>query len=76
MKEIFILDKGYQFYRKKPIKVIAKQIDEEFIVPTMEGKMRGKAGDFLIQGIKGELYPCDKGIFLKTYELVSGNDKK
>ena len=27
-----------------------------------------KLGDYIIQGVNGELYPCKPDIFLKTYE--------
>jgi hypothetical protein len=37
-------------------------------VPTLEGEMRGDRGDWLIRGVKGELYPCKPDIFAATYE--------
>lgn len=37
---------------------------------TLEGEMECKVGDFIIKGIKGELYPCKPDIFLATYEHV------
>ena len=37
--------------------------------------MKGKAGDYLIEGIKGELYPCDKEIFKETYEKIKVKKK-
>ena len=30
--------------------------------------MHAKIGDYIIQGVNGELYPCKPDIFLKTYE--------
>lgn len=42
----------------------------EFTVYTLEGKMKGKSGDYLIIGIEGENYPCDKNIFEKLYRMV------
>lgn len=45
--------------------------NDGFIVKTMEGTMRGKIGDYLMRGINGELYVCDKEIFNKTYELIN-----
>lgn len=54
-------------YKKKPVVVKAIQMDKEFTVQTMEGLMKGKEGDYLIEGIKQEVYPCDKDIFEKTY---------
>ncbi len=56
---------------KRPIVVQAKQIEEEFRVNTLEGNYKqGKAGDYLMKGIDGELYICDKEIFEKTYDFL------
>lgn len=55
-------------FTKKPIVIQAKRMLTEFAVETKEGVMRGKAGDFLIIGIEGEMYPCDYDIFMKTYD--------
>ena len=48
----------------------AVQMSETFSVETLEGTMEGKAGDWLMVGVNGEMYPCDDEIFLKTYELI------
>jgi len=29
--------------------------------------MEGEAGDVLIRGVEGELYPCDADVFYQTY---------
>lgn len=55
---------------KKPIAIRCIQIDEPFLVETLEGEMKGKKGDWLIVGVSGEMYPIDKTIFEKTYDLV------
>lgn len=34
---------------------------------TLEGVMRAAIGDFIIKGVKGELYPCKPDIFKQTY---------
>lgn len=39
-------------------------------IKTLEGIMRADAGDFIIRGVKGELYPCKPDIFAATYEPV------
>ena len=57
---------------KKPIPIRCVQINEPFKVETMEGTMEGKAGDYLMIGIKGEMYACDKEIFEETYSIVPG----
>lgn len=38
------------------------------MIPTLEGTMRADKGDWIIRGIKGELYPCKPDIFEATYE--------
>lgn len=41
-----------------------------FGVETLNGPVRIYIDDYLIKGIMGEYYPCDKKIFEKTYEKV------
>lgn len=36
---------------------------------TLEGPLKISAGDYVIKGVKGEVYPCKPDIFEKTYEL-------
>lgn len=38
------------------------------IIPTLEGDHKAGIGDYIIQGVKGELYPCKPDIFEATYE--------
>ena len=57
---------------KRPIVVHAVQVNEEFRVNSLEGDYaQGKAGDYLMRGINGELYICDREIFEKTYDFVN-----
>lgn len=35
---------------------------------TTEGEMRGEIGDWIIEGINSELYPCKDNVFQQTYE--------
>ena len=37
-------------------------------IDTKAGVVRADVGDWLIQGVKGELYPCKPDIFAATYE--------
>ncbi len=41
-----------------------------FVIPTLEGSMYADPGDWIIRGVKGELYPCKPDIFEATYEPV------
>jgi hypothetical protein len=55
---------------KKPIAIECIQINEPFEVESKEGLMKGKPGDWLMVGVKGELYICDKDIFEESYNLI------
>lgn len=37
---------------------------------TLEGAMHANNGDWIIRGVKGEIYPCKPDIFTATYEPV------
>lgn len=44
--------------------------DESLRIVTLEGVMTVNIGDWVIKGVKGELYPCKPDIFEATYELA------
>jgi hypothetical protein len=39
-------------------------------IRTLEGEMVGERADWIIRGVKGEIYPCKPDIFAATYEPV------
>lgn len=41
-----------------------------YIIPTLEGNHLFTRNDMLITGVKGEIYPCKRDIFQKTYEAA------
>lgn len=43
---------------------------DAIFITTLEGEMRAEIGDWIIRGVKGELYPCKPDIFEATYETV------
>lgn len=43
----------------------------ELFIHTLEGEHHVSVGDFVIQGVNGEMYPCKPDIFKKTYEPVA-----
>jgi len=45
-------------------------------IHTLEGTMEATPGDYIIRGVKGELYPCKPDIFAATYEPVSGEQER
>ena len=40
-------------------------------IDTLEGGHIVCPGDFIITGVRGELYPCKPGIFKETYDIVN-----
>lgn len=42
----------------------------ELYIETLEGTMRANVGDWIIKGVKNEIYPCKPDIFEMTYEPV------
>lgn len=57
-------------YRKRPVIIEAYQTDEPVDIETLEGTMHASPGDWIIRGVKGEIYPCKPDIFETTYEAV------
>ena len=58
----------FEPFRKTAL-TYAAQINEPFVVNTIEGDNQvGQAGDFLVVGLAGEMYPVAHDIFLNTYE--------
>lgn len=60
----------YRKARKKPIAMRVCQINEDFEVETIEGIMHAHAGDYLVVGYHGEMWPIKKEIFENTYEFL------
>lgn len=44
---------------------------DAWYISTIEGKMKAGDGDYLIKGVRGELYPCERSIFKETYDIVN-----
>lgn len=38
---------------------------------TTEGAIRASHGDWIIQGVRGELYPCKPDVFAETYDAIA-----
>lgn len=76
-------------YRKKPVVIEAIQfVDHHMAFPNrctcsakglphihaLEGIMTPDINDWIITGVKGEVYPCKPDIFEQTYEEVVEDD--
>ena len=44
--------------------------DVVLCIKTLESVMTATQGDYIIKGVKGEMYPCKPEIFTLTYESV------
>lgn len=51
-----------------PHNASARGVPMHLTISTLEGEMRADLGDWIIKGVKGELYPCKPDIFAATYE--------
>lgn len=54
-----------QGYRK------CRYVGDKMKIPTLEGEMIANPRDWIIRGVKGEIYPCKPDIFAATYEPVT-----
>ena len=50
--------------------VIYHSASRSALINTLEGTMHASLGDWIIRGIKGELYPCKPDIFAGSYDEV------
>ena len=39
-------------------------------IHTLEDTMHASVGDYIIKGVRGELYPCKPDIFIQTYDAI------
>ena len=50
---------------------ISHETNASYCIPTLEGTMMMTPEDMLITGVKGEIYPCKREIFVATYDEVT-----
>lgn len=58
------------FHKACDKKTVWMHTDGNIRITTLEGDHIVSEGDYVIQGIKGELYPCKPDIFEQTYEKI------
>lgn len=64
----------YEWFREATedgIVYIGDDPDLSLKIETLEGLMTALPGDWIIKGIKGEIYSCKPDIFEATYEPVA-----
>lgn len=57
---------------KNSVDAIVHALGPKVTIRTLEGDHTASPGDWIICGVKGELYPCKPDIFEMTYELDVG----
>lgn len=65
-----------ELFRKLPIEVNAILLSGPTTVDTLEGKMSGEKGDWLVTGVAGEQYIVQRAIFVDTFEPVDSAAKE
>lgn len=53
------------------IDAFLENVNEIVKIKTLEGVMTAVQGDFIIKGVKGEIYPCKPEVFRLTYDPIS-----
>lgn len=51
-------------------KIIMDIAHQWLVIKTLEGPMKAMKDDWIIKGVKGEVYPCNPEIFELTYEPI------
>lgn len=60
----------FKKYTKIPVTIEAYRTETEETIETLEGVMKANKGDWIIKGVKGEIYPCKPDVFEMTYKEV------
>jgi hypothetical protein len=60
--------KNYHEIKALGGRVVSMETNERLIIATLEGDHIANLNDYIIKGVKGELYPCKPDIFELTYE--------
>jgi hypothetical protein len=50
---------------------VVPNVGGTLFIETLEGRMIAQSGDYIIKGVKEEIYPCRRDIFEMTYEKVN-----
>lgn len=81
-KKPVVIDAWPYKHKNKPLNILPADIfcqlivndnNDEAVIKTLEGNMTVSPGDWIIKGVKGELYPCKPDIFEAIYQPVSAD---
>ena len=62
---------GFVVARDNPGARVIEAFQDHLMIQTPEGDMRANDGDWIIQGVEGETYPCKPSVFEATYSAVT-----
>ena len=66
--------RGYQeikeFAKQCQVDVMRMISTDVLVVKTLEGNMIARKNDYVVKGVKGEIYPVNSVIFDETYEAL------
>lgn len=62
---------GPEWFAEAEEKGVIRLSGQSLVIRTLEGDVTASPGDWIIQGVHGELYPCKPDIFAKTYEPIA-----
>jgi hypothetical protein len=81
-----LTDFGWGIARKKPIEIHYREVipnknlnglDRSEVIHTREGIIQGYPNkDYIICGVRGELYPIGKDIFHETYDIIVSTKRR
>jgi hypothetical protein len=64
------LDDVLELADQVPAQLELPEEGDHLLIRTLEGIMRAEPNDWIIRGVKGELYPCKPDIFAATYDAA------
>lgn len=50
---------------------VTEAFEGGLVIGTLEGPIHASVGDYIVRGVRGELYPVKPDIFEETYEAVT-----
>jgi hypothetical protein len=51
-------------------RIVERRGVPHMLIPTRAGTLRADLTDWIIRGVKGDVYPCRADVFVATYEPV------
>lgn len=55
-------------YTQQSISPTDSRVNTRLLIKTLEGVMNVSVGDYIIKGVRGEIYPCKPDIFEESYQ--------